>query len=225
MKVSKAIAVLALFFYIAPGLASAAEDPILAEIEKNIAETKKKMEAAQDTTKDLEKSIEKAQKNLSNLNSAIAKREAVKDRSSQLLTDYNSRIGEAERARKEFQAAIEKDRKELALVRKDIVMIKQKLGALEAAEKALNESIQVSEEGLDKISNSRTKWGQNKGDADSELQEVTTDLESLKKQRDEQQKIFNENTASLQKWRQNYVQLAKTLQDLTLRLKNLQQKN
>ena len=201
---------------------STADHPLKKKKKKNIAETKKKMELAQDTTKELEKSIEKAQKNLSNLNSAIAKREAVKDRSSQLLTDYNSRIGEAEKARKEFQAAIEKDRKELALVRKDIVVTKQKLGALEAAEKALNESIQVSEEGLDKISNSRTKWGQNKGDADSELQEVSTDLEGLKKQRDEQQKIFGDHTASLQKWRQNYVQLAKTLQDLTLKLKNLQ---
>lgn len=206
-------------FAAAPAFAS---DPILVEIEKNIAETKKRMEAAQDNLKELEKSNEKLQSNLSSLNGAIAKREAVKERSGQLLTDYNSRISEAEKARKEFQGAIEKDRKELQLVRKDIVTTKQKLGALQAAEKALEESIQVSEESLDKISNSRSKWGTNKGDADSEMQEVSKDLDDLKKQRDEQQKLLNENNASLAKWRQNHVQLAKTLQELTTKLKSVQ---
>lgn len=194
-------------------------DLIVAEIEKNINETKKRMESAQENAKEMEKSVEKARSNLANLDQAIAKRTAVKERSSQLLNDYGSRISEAEKARNQFQGAIEKDRKELALVRKDLVATKQKLGALQAAEKALEESIQISEESLDKISNSRTKWGQNKGDADGELKAVSTDLETLEKQREEQAKILAEHNASLTKWRQSHVQAAKALQDLTTKLK------
>jgi len=68
----------------------------------------------------------------------------------------------------------------------------------------------------------RPQWGANKGDADSELQEVSADLDELKKQRDEQQKLLNENSTSLTKWRQSHVQLAKTLQELTLKLKSMQ---
>lgn len=215
------LALLSAFLFTAYEARAQKDDVVLAEIERNIVETKKKLEAAQENTQELEKSVEKARGNVNALDAAIAKREAVRDRSSQLLNDYNSRISEAERARKEFQAAIEKDRKELALVRRDIVTTKQKLGALEAAAKALEESIQVSDESLDKISNSRSKWGQNKGEADGELQNVGKDLEELKKQREEQAKILGEQQSALAKWRQNYVQLARSLQDQTLKLKSL----
>lgn len=203
-------------------LADATNELVQAELEKNIAETKKRMETAQENAKELEKSVEKARSNLAALDSAIAKRSAVKEKSSQLLNDYGTRISEAERARKEFQSAIEKDRKELALVRKDLVATKQKLGALQAAEKALEESIQISEESLDKISNSRSRWGANKGEADGELKAVTSDLENLEKQREEAAKALAENNAALAKWRQSHVQSAKTLQELTTKLKSQQ---
>ena len=192
---------------------------VIAEIERNIEKTKGRMKIAENRTSNLEDSIEKVQDNINNLRKSIGKNQGVKERSANLMSDYGSRLGEAEKARKDFLEAVGKDRKELALVRKDIVTAKKKLGALTAAEEALKESIEISEESLDKIANRRQKWGENRVNAKTDLQGVNHELIVLRRKSANQQKLLKENSAALKKWRKSYVQLAGSLQKLTLRLK------
>lgn len=198
------------------------DEVVLAEIEKNIEVTKKRMELAQERTGSLEKAVEDARSNVITIQKEIHKKLGVQERSNQLITEYKGRLKEAGTARDEFLKALDKDRKELALVRKDILIAKKKLGALQAAEEALKESIEISEESLDKISGRSKQWADNRGSAAGDLKDVSQELIVLRKQKEEQEAKLKQNQASLKKWRKSYVSLSDSLQKLTLRLKAVQ---
>ncbi len=152
----------------------------------------------------------------------IHKKMSVQKRSNQLISEYKGRLKEAGTARDEFLKALEKDRKELLLIRKDIVTAKKKLGALQAAKAALKESIEISEESLEKISGRSRQWSDNRSGAAGDLKDVSQELIILRKQKKEQAAKLKQNQASLKKWRKSYVGLSDSLQKLTLRLKTVQ---
>ncbi len=195
---------------------------ILAEIEKNIEVTKRSMELAQERTSRLEKSVDDARSNVITIQKEIHKKMSVQKRSNQLISEYKGRLKEAGTARDEFLKALEKDRKELLLIRKDIVTAKKKLGALQAAKAALKESIEISEESLEKISGRSRQWSDNRSGAAGDLKDVSQELIILRKQKKEQAAKLKQNQASLKKWRKSYVGLSDSLQKLTLRLKTVQ---
>lgn len=216
------LAMLSSFAYNAVAKEPQNEAAILAEIEKNISLTQKRMQLAQERTQALEKAVDAAQDNVLKIQKEIHRKMGVQERSSQLITEYKGRLQEATTARDDFIAALEKDRKELALVRKDILVAKKKLGALQAAEEALKESIEISEESLEKISGRSKKWSDNRGTAAGDLKDVAQELIVLEKQKKEQEVNLEQNQASLKKWRKSYVELSDSLQKLTLRLKAIQ---
>ena len=110
-------------------------------------------------------------------------------------------MGEASSAQKDFLDGLRKDRRELILVQQDIIKSKKKLAALQAAREALGDSIEISEENLDKISRSTKKWDKNTNNLKGQLDGINFDIEQLKRDLDRQKSYSTENSKALKSWR------------------------
>ena len=131
------------------------------------------------------------------MNKKLDEQKAAKE----TYNDYNQKLTLAGSARKEFDRSLGKDRQELEQVIRDIQMVQRKLEALKAAKKALEESIEISEDNLSKMDDRSGSWTKNRDHLQSELNALDQDTTELEKQRESQQKLRLENQHALNKWR------------------------
>ena len=171
------------------------------------------MALAQKNMGSIRDSIRKIKKNLIEIETAISEKKGVKERSLELMKNYGARIEEAKSARKEFKIALAKDRKELSAVQKDVRRTRKKLQALLSAETALEESIRISEESLEKIFGKSQDWRINKSKSMGALQEINDNIKVLRDKKTRQNKLLLEHNTVLKRWMKNYQALEKTLKN------------
>jgi septal ring factor EnvC (AmiA/AmiB activator) len=198
-------------------LSFAASDPVLDEIKANLNETKKKIEEGKNQISILEENEKKLQSNIESLDKSLAKKQSELNEVKGNLDDYSQKLNAASQAKRDFNQSAEKDKIELGLVEKDIVAVKKKLIALEAAKKALQESIEIAEENLSKMDDRSGTWQKNKSKVETEITDLDKDFDLLDKKKAEQEKLLTENTAALSKWR-------KTIQNQEAGLQKIEQK-
>ena len=180
------------------------------ELKNNIKKTSEQLESAQQNISGVKENIKKIRRNLAEINTLISAKKGVKERSIELMKNYGTRISQAKAAKREFQVALKKDQKELTAVRRDLVRTKKKLKALLAAEQALKESIQISEESLEKIFGRSQNWEMSKSKSLGALQEIDDDIKVLLNKRVKQKKLLREHTSTLKRWLRNYKVLEET---------------
>lgn len=180
------------------------------EIRNNIKKTEEQMELAQQNISSLREDIKKIRRNLIEIDTSISAKKGVKERSMELMKNYGVRISQAKAAKKEFQLALKKDQRELSAVQKDVIRTRKKLRALLAAEQALTESIQISEESLEKIFGRSQNWEMSKSKSLGALQEIDDNVKVLLNKRSGQRKLLEEHTRTLKRWLRNYKTLEET---------------
>lgn len=172
-------------------------DVVLDEIKTNLDDALKKVESGKKQITELEENHEKIKENITSLEKNIQKKKVEQKEAMETLADYNQKLSATNSARREFEKGLERDRSELDLVEKDIVAVKRKLVALEAASKALKESIDIAEDNLDKMSDRTGSWQKNKDNISSELKGIDGDISSLEQKMEGQIKLRTENQQKL----------------------------
>ncbi len=184
-------------------------------IETQMTETREKKE-------DLETKIAERKAKAAVLWESIGEKKNEMKRLKGLARDYGNRIDEAEVARKDFQKAITKNRRELVQVRRNIVKTKQKLGALEAVAEALMESSEVSEEGLSKIIERRIEWRSTRDTAQMKAQEIKKEIAMHTKEIKKVSASLYFQTKEWKKWNKNFKSLQKKSNRLSKQLEATQ---
>lgn len=197
--------------------APAQADVLLDEIKVNLDDAQKKVEQARTQIAELEENDIKLKKNIEQLDSALSKKVDEQKQAKDTFNDYNQKLGATGNARKEFERSLLKDRQELEMVIRDIQMVERKLAALKAAKKALEESIEISEDNLSKMNDRSGSWQKNRDHLNSELSALDKDIVSVEKQKEAQQKIRLENQQALNKWKKTLATQETTYQKLDSR--------
>lgn len=198
-------------------LVSAHGEVLLDEIKVNLDDAQKKVEEARKQISELEDNDGKLKKNLETLESALDKKLSEQKQAKETFNDYNQKLGATSSARKEFERSVTKDRQELEMVIRDIKLVERKLEALKAAQKALEESIEISQDNLSKMNDRSGSWQKNKDQLQTELNALDKDVMDLEKQKESQQKIRLENQHALNKWKKTMATQETTYQKLDSR--------
>jgi len=103
------------------------------------------------------------------------------------------------------------------MVVRDMQMVERKMAALKAAKKALEESIEISEDNLSKMNDRSGSWQKNRDHLQGELNSLDKDIVDLEKQKEAQQKTRLENQQALNKWKQTLATQETTYQKLDSR--------
>jgi len=193
--------IFSLLFLITQSALSA--DIVLDEIKSNLEESSKKIEAAKKQISSLEENSLNYKKNIETLGKSLGEKKSERKEAMETLADYNQKLGATSLAKREFEKSLEKDAAELDLVEKDILAVQRKLVALEAAKKALQESIEISEENLSKMSDRTGSWQKNKNHLTTELKAIETDLSQIEQQIENQEKLRTENQQKLNTWKKS----------------------
>lgn len=202
---------------LAQPVASFAAEVLLDEIKTNLDDAQKKVDQARKQIGELEDNDAKLKKNLNEIESALNKKLEEQKGAKETFNDYNAKLSQTNNAKKEFDRSLLKDRQELEQVTRDIQMVEKKLDALKAARKALQESIEISEDNLSKMQDRSGSWTKNRDHLQGELNTLDKDISDLEKQRDGQQKLRLENQQALNKWRKTLDQQETTYQKLDTR--------
>jgi chromosome segregation ATPase len=197
--------------------APAQADVLLDEIKVNLDDAQKKVEQARDQIEDLEENDLKLKKNIEQLDTALNKKVVEQKQAKETFNDYNQKLGATGSARKEFERSLLKDRQELEMVIRDMQMVERKMAALKAAKKALEESIDISEENLSKMNDRSGSWQKNRDHLNSELTALDKDIMDVERQKEAQQKTRLENQQALNKWKQTLATQETTYQKLDSR--------
>src|SRR5690606_22150930 len=177
----------------------------------------KKVEQARSEIGKLEENDLKLKKNIQELETALNKKLDEQKQAKETFNDYSQKLGATGTARKEFERSLLKDRQELEMVVRDIQMVERKLAALKAAKKALEESIEISEDNLSKMNDRSGSWQKNRDHLQGELTGLDKDIVDLEKQKEAQQKTRIENQQALNKWKKNLAAQESTFQKLDSR--------
>lgn len=196
---------------------AAVADNVIDEIKNNLDEAQKKVENAQGQIADLEDNNKKLAQNISEIERALAKKGDERKEARDVLTDYHQKLNGASAARKDFDHTLIKDRQELALVEKDIIATEKRLAALQAARKALEESIEISEDNLSKMNDRSESWNKNLAHLQEEITDIEKDIEKLSNERDSAAKKKLENQQALNKWKKSLASFNNTFQRLDQR--------
>ncbi|MGZ3649661.1 MAG: hypothetical protein ACXVB9_07265 [Bdellovibrionota bacterium] len=190
---------------------------VLDEIKTNLDDAQKKVELARKQISDLEENDAKLKKNLEGIEGALNKKVDEQKNAKETYNDYAQKLTQTGTARKEFDRSLAKDRAELDQVNRDIQMVERKLEALKASKKALQESVEISEDNLSKMDDRSGSWTKNRDHLQGELNGLDTDITDLEKQRETQQKLRLENQQALNKWRKTLETQDATYQKLDTR--------
>jgi chromosome segregation ATPase len=192
-------------------------DVLLDEIKNNLEDALKKVEQAKKQISELEANDEKLKKNIQELESSLNKKLDEQKQAKETFGDYNQKLTATGSAKKEFERSLLKDKQELELVIRDIQLVERKMAALKAAKKALEESIEISQDNLSKMDDRSGSWQKNKDHLQSELTALDKDVMGLEKQKEIQQKTRLENQQALNKWKQTLATQEATYQKLDSR--------
>ncbi len=190
---------------------------LLDEIKHNLDDAQKKVEAAKKQIAELEENDIKLKKNLGSIESALNKKVEEQKGAKETYNEYQNKLTQTGSARKEFDRALTKDRQELEQLVRDIAMVERKLDSLKASKKALEESVEISEENLSKMNDRSGSWTKNRDHLQGELNTLDKDITNLEKQREAQQKLRLENQQALNKWRKTLESQDATYQKLDTR--------
>lgn len=207
--------VLALTLLLSPVAVRA--EVLLDEIKTNLEDAQKKVEAARKQIADLEENDLKLKKNLASIEAALNKKVDEQKGAKETYNDYQNKLTQTGSARKEFDRALTKDRQELEQLVRDIAMVERKLESLKASKKALEESIEISEDNLGKMNDRSGSWSKNRDHLQGELNALDKDITELEKQREAQSKLRLENQQALNKWRKTLETQDATYQKLDTR--------
>lgn len=178
-----------------------AADVLLDEIRTNLEDAQKKVEQARRQIQDLEENDLKLKKNIQEIDTALNKKLEEQKQAKETFNDYNQKLAATGNAKKEFERSLLKDRQELELVERDMQMVERKLVALKAARKALEESIDISEDNLGKMNDRSGGWQKNKDHLGGELTGLDKDLMEVEKQKEAQEKVRLQNQQALNGWK------------------------
>lgn len=187
---------------------------VLDEIKTNLDEAQKKVETARKQIAELEANDLTLKKNIQELNSALNKKLDEQKDVTDTYNDYQQKLGSTANAKKEFEKSLEKDRRELALVEKDLEQVERKLESLKAARKALKESIDISEDNLSKMSDRSGSWQKNLDHITKERDALQKDVDDLEAKKEAQEKSRLENQQALNKWKKSLATQELTYQKL-----------
>ncbi|MGE3263439.1 MAG: hypothetical protein AB7K68_16800 [Bacteriovoracia bacterium] len=176
-------------------------DVLLEEIKTNLDDAQKKVEQAKKQIGELEENDGKLKKNIGALESALNKKLEEQKQAKETFNDYSQKLAATGSARKEFDRGLLKDRQELELVVRDIKLVERKLESLKEARKALQESIDISEDNLSKMNDRSGSWQKNRDHLQSELTGLDKDIMDVERQKESQEKLRLENQQALNKWR------------------------
>lgn len=176
-------------------------DVLLEEIKTNLDDAQKKVEQAKKQIGELEENDGKLKKNIGALEGALNKKLEEQKQAKETFNDYNQKLAATGSARKEFDRGLLKDRQELELVVRDIKLVERKLESLKEARKALQESIEISEDNLSKMNDRSGSWQKNRDHLQSELAGLDKDIMDVERQKESQEKLRLENQQALNKWR------------------------
>lgn len=190
---------------------------LLDEIKTNLEDAQKKVEAAKKQIAELEENDLKLKKNLTSIEGALNKKVDEQKGAKETYNDYQNKLTQTGSARKEFDRALTKDRQEMEQLVRDIAMVERKLESLKASKKALEESIEISEDNLSKMNDRSGSWSKNRDHLQGELNGLDKDITDLEKQREAQQKLRLENQQALNKWRKTLETQDATYQKLDTR--------
>jgi len=95
--------------------------------------------------------------------------------------------------------------------------VERKLENLKAAKKALEQSIEISQDNLSKMNDRSGSWQKNRDHLQSELTGLDKDIVDLERQRDAQMKTRLENQQALNKWKQTLATQESAYQKLDSR--------
>lgn len=189
-------------------------DVLLDEIKVNLDDVSKKVDQAKKQINELEENDLKLKKNIQQLETALNKKLDEQKQAKEAHNDYSQKLAATGSARKEFDRGLLKDRQELEMVVRDIQMVEQKLVRLKAAKKALQESIEISEDNLGEMNDRSGSWQKNKDHIQGELTSLDKDITDLEKQREAQEKSRLENQQAMNKWKQTLATQETTFQKL-----------
>lgn len=176
-------------------------DVLLDEIKANLDDAQKKVEQAKKQISDLEENDGKLKKNISQLDAALNKKLEEQKQAKETFNDYNQKLTATGNARKEFDRSRAKDKQELDLVLRDIKLVERKLESLKEARKALQESLEISEDNLSKMDDRSGSWQKNRDHLQTELTGLDKDIMDVERQKEAQEKLRLENQQALNKWR------------------------
>lgn len=182
-------------------LPSFAADVLLEEIKANLDDAQKKVEQAKKQINELEDNDSKLKKNISEVDAALTKKLDEQKQAKETYNDYSQKLAATGSARKEFDRGLLKDRQELELVLRDIKQVERKLDALKEARKALEESIEISEDNLSKMDDRSGSWVKNRDHLQSELGALDKDIVEIERKKETQERLRLENQQALNKWR------------------------
>lgn len=189
-------------------------DVLLDEIKVNLDDVAKKVDQAKKQINELEENDIKLKKNIQQLETALNKKLDEQKQAKEAHNDYSQKLAATGSARKEFDRGLLKDRQELEMVVRDIQMVEQKLVRLKAAKKALEESIEISEDNLGEMNDRSGSWTKNKDHIQGELTSLDKDITDLEKQKEAQEKSRLENQQAMNKWKQTLATQETTYQKL-----------
>ena len=192
---------LAYVLSLALAIAAQSADVVLEEIKANLDDAQKKVEQAKKQINELEGNDTKLKKNIGELEGSLNKKLDEQKQAKETFNDYNQKLAATGSARKEFDRGLLKDRQELELVLRDIKLVERKLDALKEARKALEESIEISEDNLSKMDDRSGSWVKNRDHLQSELGGIDKDIMDLEHKKEGQEKLRLENQQALNKWR------------------------
>lgn len=189
-------------------------DVLLDEIKVNLDDVAKKVDQAKKQIRDLEDNDAKLKKNIQQLETALNKKLDEQKQAKEAHNEYSQKLASTSSARKEFDRGLLKDRQELEMVVRDIQLVEQKLVRLKAAKKALEESIEISEDNLGEMNDRSGSWTKNKDHIQGELNGLDKDITEVEKQKEAQEKARVENQQALNKWKQTLATQETTYQKL-----------
>lgn len=192
-------------------------DVLLDEIRVNLEDAQKKVEQARRQIQVLEENDLKLKKNIQELDTALNKKLEEQRQAKETFNDYNQKLVGTGNAKKEFERSLLKDRQELELVERDIQMVERKLVALKAARKALEESIDISEDNLGKMNDRSGSWQKNRDHLSGELTGLDKDIMEVEKQKEGQEKTRLQNQQALNAWKKTLATQETTHQKLDAR--------
>jgi chromosome segregation ATPase len=195
-------------------LPSFSADVVLDEIKANLDDAQKKVELAKKQINELEENDSKLKKNIGEIDTALNKKLDEQKQAKETFNDYSQKLAATGSARKEFDRGLLKDRQELEMVLRDIKLVERKLDALKEARKALEESIEISEDNLSKMDDRSGSWVKNRDHLQSELAGLDKDIQEIEKKKEGQERLRLENQQALNKWRKSLDTQETTYQKL-----------
>lgn len=202
---------------LALGTGTAHAEVLLDEIKTNLEDAQKKVEAARKQILELEENDIKLKKNIQEVDGTLNKKLDEQKQAKETFNDYSSKLQGTGTAKKEFERSLLKDRQELELVVRDIGTVERKLVSLKAAKKALEESIDISEDNLGKMNDRSGSWQKNRDHLQGELSALDKDIQELEKQKEAQEKTRLQNQQALNSWKKTLATQENTYQKLDSR--------